>query len=437
MGEPDKGGTHSPRGAGREGISWHTENQEGKYEMKRRKKHTIVRHRGYWCLRFRERVRVGDEVQTVQRSKRLALIDPMHKTRKSVEHLADARSESVKKAPANYVADRLGDFAARIYLPHVQGKRKPSTVRGYRQIWERYLKRRCADVIMYSAETHTIQGVLDDIEREESLSPQTMANVKHLLSGMFKFAIKQNHVPKGTLNPVTFTETATIPDFDGRAYSLEEIALMLSVLPEPSRSVVATAAFTGLRAGEIRGLTWNCYRPGDGKLPSVLQVLQSVWRGHIGEPKNKRSKAPVPLIPQLEAILERHRAGHGNPSSGPIFANGVGKALDLDSLYNRQMKEPLKRAGIDWEGWHGFRRGLATNLERIGVRDAITAMILRHTNDRVTRKHYIKPPSIEAVAAMQRLSETLLTLEKPELLPTCSPDTSKTGATGANSQWVQ
>ena len=67
------------------------------------------------------------------------------------------------------------------------------------------------------------------------------------------------HLPKGTINPVPFTETTTIPDFDGRAYSLEEIALILTILQEPSRTVVGTAAFTGLRAGEIRGLTWDAY----------------------------------------------------------------------------------------------------------------------------------------------------------------------------------
>jgi hypothetical protein len=27
---------------------------------------------------------------------------------------------------------------------------------------------------------------------------------------------------------------------------------------------------------------------------------------------------------------------------------------------------------IEREGWHGFRRGLATNLERIGIRESIT-----------------------------------------------------------------
>jgi integrase len=120
-----------------------------------------------------------------------------------------------------------------------------------------------------------------------------------------------------------------------------------------------------------------------------------------------------------------------------MFANGAGKALDLDSLYRRQMEEPLQKAYIEWEGWHGFRRGLATNLERIGVRDAIAAMVLRHSNDRVTRKHYIKPPSIEAIAAMRRLSETLSTIKTPELLPNCSPETPKAPEATVGGGWVQ
>jgi integrase len=85
----------------------------------------------------------------------------------------------------------------------------------------------------------------------------------------------------------------------------------------------------------------------------------------------------------------------------------------------------FERVGIEWEGWHGFRLGLATNLERIGVRESIAAMVLRHTNDRVTRKHYIKPPSIEAVMTMRQLSETLT---RTHLLPICSPEPVPEGA---------
>lgn len=409
--------------------------------MKRRMiRGTITRHRGFWCLRYRERIRAGDTIEIVQRSRRLAPVDAMHKTRRSVEPLAETILEPINKAPALYVAIRLGDFVEGAYFPHVEAKRRPSTVRGYRQMWERYLKPRCGDLVMHDAETRAIQGILDTIEREDALAPQTLAHIKHLIGGMFRFAITQGHLPKGTINPVTFTETTTIPDFDGRAYSLEEIALMLTVLPEPSRTVVGTAAFTGLRAGEIRGLTWEAYAPtdkSDENSLGIVRVLRSVWRGRVGEPKNSRSKATVPLIPQLETLLERHRKTSGNPASGPIFANGVGKPLDLDCLYRRQMKESLKRARIEWEGWHGFRRGLATNLERIGIRETIAAMILRHTNDRVTRKHYIKPPSIEAIAAMRRLSDTLFALEGSKLLPNRSPEAPQVALGTTNARWVQ
>jgi integrase len=46
---------------------------------------------------------------------------------------------------------------------------------------------------------------------------------------------------------------------------------MLSVLSYPASTIVATAAFTGLRRSELRGLQWENYREG------ALWVTQSVW----------------------------------------------------------------------------------------------------------------------------------------------------------------
>jgi len=75
----------------------------------------------------------------------------------------------------------------------------------------------------------------------------------------------------------------------------------------------------------------------------------------------------------------------------------------------------------------------STNLERIGVRfdrgDGSAS-----TNDRVTRKHYIKPPSI---AAMRQLSETLSALPKPKLLPNCSPKGPEESISMAKAGWIQ
>ena len=61
----------------------------------------------------------------------------------------------------------------------------------------------------------------------------------------------------------------------------------------------------------------------------------------------------------------------------------------------------------DWRGWHAFRRGLATNLNRLGVDDSVIQRILRHSNVAVTQACYIKTASEDARAAMQKLETAL------------------------------
>ena len=112
---------------------------------------------------------------------------------------------------------------------------------------------------------------------------------------------------------------------------------MLKVLSEPSATVVTTAAFTGLRLGELRGFTWESYEPSpDEESLGWLNVTQSVWRNTVGNPKTAKSKASVPVIPQLAQSLLMHRKRCGDPAKGPIFANSVGRPLDLNAWYQRE-----------------------------------------------------------------------------------------------------
>jgi integrase len=87
----------------------------------------------------------------------------------------------------------------------------------------------------------------------------------------------------------------------------------LTILPDPAATVVATAAFTGARKGELRGLMWENY---DG---SQIRVMKSVWRSHVEEPKRPKSKGAIPVVAQLKTLLERHRGACGNPSGGFVF----------------------------------------------------------------------------------------------------------------------
>jgi integrase len=147
------------------------------------------------------------------------------------------------------------------------------------------------------------------------------------------------------------------------AYSLEEVTRLLLYLPQPAYTIAAVAAFGGLRRSELAGLLWENYNG------SEIWVTRSVWEGHVNEPKTRKSKAPVPVIAPLAKILDAYRGQCGNPTTGVMFASGKGTPLNLNNVLNRAVLPVLRKAGISWHGWHAFRRGLATNLHRLGVQD--------------------------------------------------------------------
>jgi hypothetical protein len=55
--------------------------------------------------------------------------------------------------------------------------------------------------------------------------------------------------------------------------------------------------------------------------------------------------------------------------------------------------------------WHAFRRGLASNLNRLGVNDSAIQAILRHSTVAVTQRWYMKTVQDDAVVAMRTFSK--------------------------------
>ena len=78
-----------------------------------------------------------------------------------------------------------------------------------------------------------------------------------------------------------------------------------------------------LKAG--RGLPWRTPRRIVwhvlGKLrDGELLIARSIWNGITTDPKSRKSKAPIPIIPKLAAKLGAHRARLRKPKTGPIFS---------------------------------------------------------------------------------------------------------------------
>jgi integrase len=361
----------------------------------------LYRKGSLWLLRYYDSEFAADgSVRRVQKTKKLAAVGSQCPNKTAARDLAREFLESINLArntPES--AMTLVRFTEDRYLPFVEEHQRISTFRGYRNMWRRYLKPRC-DIMLREFRTVDGERILDSIAKEHKLTSTTLAHIKAFLSGSFRFAKRQ-----GVINSENPVRDVVLPKgepaAETHAYSLEEIAQMLKVLPELASTIVAVAAFTGVRKGELRGLLWENY---DGE--QVL-ISQSFWRGHALEPKTRQSKAPVPVIAQLARLLDSHRCLSGSPANGLMFPSPAGKPINLDALAADVIVPQVTRAGVQWHGWHAFRRGLATNLHHLGVSDKIIQRILRHSNVGVTQDCYIKTADSEVAAAMRQFGRSL------------------------------
>ena len=61
----------------------------------------------------------------------------------------------------------------------------------------------------------------------------------------------------------------------------------------------------------------------------------------------------------------------------------------------------------EWHGWHAARRGLGSNLYRLGVPDIVIQRILRHANVSTTVTYYVKTAADDLKRAMAKLENNI------------------------------
>ena len=370
----------------------------------------VFRKGSNWYVRYREGVQLENgSLQRIQKCYKLAEASGQYRTRDAAEELAEEFIRSVNRGDVRPESTMsLNRFIEDCYLPYVEQQKRRSTYRGYKNLWLRYVQPN-GSVALREVRTFEAEQMLKDIARRENLSRTTLGHIKHFLSGAFRYARRQGVLENA--NPIRDVEIPKArPAGETYAYSLEEEAQMLAILPEPTATVVATAAFTGARKGEIRGFTWQNY---DG---SEIRVEKSVWRSHVDEPKRPKSKGTIPVIAQLKLLLDQHWERCGRPRKGFIFANELGNPMNLEALAVDVIRPAVQKANLAWHGWHAFRRGLATNLHRLGVSDKVIQQILRHANVSTTMNIYVKTVSADAANAMKSLETMCATTVQPERL---------------------
>lgn len=208
------------------------------------------------------------------------------------------------------------------------------------------------------------------------VSPKTTKNICITLQSMWTTAKAWGYVAHNLMEGVVLPEVKRVQRF---FLSQREIRLILAKAQEPHRTWYGLAAETGLRAGELCGLTVDDLDLERG----ILQVRQSSWRGKLGDPKTDDSIRVVELSPQACKHLRTFlKSWHPN-ARRLLFATRNGTPWDQNLLLKRKFRPLLRVLGIHvprGNGFHAFRHANATLMSSFGASQKLRQQRLGHAD---------------------------------------------------------
>ena len=234
----------------------------------------------------------------------------------------------------------------------VDRQRKPSTIEGYKAIVRAQLLPVFGAMPLESVTTDAIERWMSSLSG--AASSRTKALV--LLHGILKRARKVWGLQVNAAAEVD--KPALTRSGDIQVFSPEEVwALVRAAASAQDGAIYLTAAFTGLRLGELLALTWRDI----DFAGSVVRVRASYAAGVLTTPKSGKVRA-VPLAPDVaSALAQLGRREHWVGDDDLVFAGGLGGYLDGSAL-RRRYKQALSRAGLRPLRSHDLRHTFGTRM---------------------------------------------------------------------------
>jgi integrase len=245
--------------------------------------------------------------------------------------------------------------AAAEWLRYVEQDRlrKHSTLVGYRSIVAQ-LDHEFGDQGLDQINTEAIDAYRARLVADGRLSGRTINKYRIALNGIFKRAVKVYGLSH---NPVLGVE-AQPERHSGNleVFTPSEVhALTRAADCERNAAVYFTAAFTGLRLGELVALRWS-----DVDFPrQSIRVRESYTHGQLTSPKSGKVRT-VPMVDDVARRLARlGERGYLTDDRDLVFPNDAGDHLDPYTL-RRRYQAALKRAGLRRLRFHDLRHTFGT-----------------------------------------------------------------------------
>lgn len=265
------------------------------------------------------------------------------------------------KAPCKMTVAQWLDIWVAEYLNNL----KPLTQQNYSKQTQKHLKPALGAAKLEALDTHIIQKFYNSLSAS-GRSPKTVKNIHGILHCALQQAIANDYI---RANPADACKLPKVVKPEIKPLEPDEIAQLLKEAQKDDYcNLFIVAMFTGMRQGELLGLSWDCVDFQTGII-TVKQQLQCT-DGHyfLETPKSGKNRTILPAPIVMDALRsQQQRQQREQALAGSIwdnkfnlvFTDATGKYLVRRTVV-KHFKKISQRANLsDDARFHDLRHSFA------------------------------------------------------------------------------
>lgn len=299
-----------------------------------------------------------------------------------------------------------------IWLKEYQVSNKPLTIKNHTGTIKKHILPALGSIELRKLNNLTIQRFYNSLTTgSHPLSSKTVKNIHSILHKALEQAVKAGQLER---NPADNCVLPRQIKKEIKPLEPEEITRFIQCLDnEPYRNLFLTAFFTGMRQGELLGLSWDRvdFKTGIVEIRQQLQCIDGKY--YLETPKHDKVRyiAPARIVMEIlqkeKAKQEQTRKMLGEDWQNEwnlVFTDELGKCL-VRRTVDKHFKRILKMSNIEEHRFHDLRHTFAVSMLDAGEDIKSLQENLGHATAAFTLNQYAHVSKKMRMQTSQRMHE--------------------------------